>query len=115
MSQHADNFVLSHVAEFKDFARPVEWKVDIWDLDNINPGNNGLQNEDLIVWMRTPALPSFQKLYRKINHDNPGKYVSRDGYGAGLPKGKYLLEIEYSKLLELEKSHDLQLCRYITV
>ena len=50
--------------------------------------NNGLQNEDLIVWMRIAALPNFRKLYRKINHSGD--------YADGLPKGDYVLDIEYN-------------------
>ena len=49
-------------SEFKGFARPKDWKKDLWDLDLLDPKNNGLQNEDLIVWMRTAALPKFRKL-----------------------------------------------------
>lgn len=49
-----------------------------------------LQNEDLIVWMRTAALPTFRKLYRKVKHDEVG-------FGEGLVKGLYTLKVEYSK------------------
>ncbi len=72
---------------FKDTARPRDWHKDLWELDPDNPDNNGLQNEDLIVWMRTAALPNFRKLYRKIKHP------SFDG----LPQGEYKLDITYSK------------------
>lgn len=72
---------------FKDFAHPLAWKKNIWELDD-DPENNGFQNEDLIVWMRTAALPTFRKLYRKIDH-------SQDGYKDGLLKGKYLLRVQY--------------------
>ena len=61
-------------------------------MDPLNPKNNGLQNEDLIVWMRTAALPNFRKLYRKV--EKVGNFKD------GLPKGKYELEIEYSKYLK---------------
>ena len=61
-------------------------------MDPQNPKNNGLQNEDLIVWMRTAALPNFRKLYRKV--EKVGNFKD------GLPKGKYELEIEYSKYLK---------------
>jgi hypothetical protein len=76
------------ITKFKDFARPKDWKKDLWDLDPANPKNNGLQNEDLIVWMRTAALPNFRKLYRKV--EKVGKFKN------GLPTGKYELEIEYN-------------------
>ena len=68
----------------------------MWDLDKDNPGNNGLQNEDLIVWMRTAALPNFRKLYRKINHKQPGTDLEQK-FKDGIPKGRYTLTIEYSK------------------
>lgn len=75
---------------FKGFAKPRDWKMNITMLDPDNPDNNGFQNEDLIVWMRTAALPTFRKLYRRINHD-----VS--GYAKGLMKGEYLLLVNYCK------------------
>ena len=87
--------IITHIlisSEFKGFARPKDWKKDLWDLDPQDPKNNGLQNEDLIVWMRTAALPNFRKLYRKVK--KVGKFKD------GLPKGKYELEIEYSKYLK---------------
>lgn len=62
-------------------------------MDPKNPDNNGLQNEDLIVWMRTAALPTFRKLYRRLNR-------SADGYLSGLPTGNYVLSVAYSKNLE---------------
>ena len=66
----------------------------MWNLDPENPKNNGLQNEDLIVWMRTAALPNFRKLYRKIDRKKNGK-----NFENGIPKGVYSLDIEYSKNL----------------
>ena len=70
--------------------KPRDWHKELWQLDEEDPNNNGLQNEDLIVWMRTAALPNFRKLYRKVDHtDEPFK--------SGLPAGKYTLDIEYSK------------------
>ena len=80
------------IPEFKNFAKPKDWKKDLWELDTVNPENNGLQNEDLIVWMRTAALPNFRKLYRKIDHQNNG-----NDFKEGIPEGQYSLEIEYSK------------------
>lgn len=73
---------------FKDFAKPSNWQLNIWELDTENPSNNGFKNEDLIVWMRTAALPDFRKLYRRIDHSNR--------FEIGLPKGNYTLQIKYS-------------------
>lgn len=40
--------------------------------------------------MRTAALPSFRKLYRRVDHDE--KY-----YEEGLAKGNYTLVVTYGK------------------
>jgi len=77
--------------KFKNFAKPKDWKKDLWELDIENPENNGLQNEDLIVWMRTAALPNFRKLYRKIDHQNNG-----DDFKNGIPEGIYSFDVEYN-------------------
>jgi len=74
---------------YEDYAKPLNWKKNIWELDKSNPNNNGLQNEDLIVWMRTAALPTFRKLYRRLNRD-------KDGYGSGLPSGQYTVKVHYT-------------------
>ena len=65
---------------------PKGWgDVKLWNL------TNGLENEDLIVWMRTAAFPNFRKLYRKVVH--VGEFEE------GLPKNySYRLRIDYSKL-----------------
>ena len=68
--------------------KPYAWHKGLLELDPDNPDNNGLQNEDLIVWMRTAALPNFRKLYRKVN----ATALQRD---KGLPKGDYRFEINY--------------------
>lgn len=75
------------------FARPIAWTRELWQLDTNNKDNNGLQNEDLIVWMRTAALPSFRKLYRRVD------YSKENGarFNGKLPRGRYQLEIEYSE------------------
>lgn len=75
----------------KDFARPIAWTKDLWNLDRENDNNNGLQNEDLIVWMRTAALPSFRKLYRRVD------FSQKSSLDGKLPKGDYTLDIDYSK------------------
>jgi len=69
--------------------RPKDWIKDLWELDTEDEENNGLLNEDLIVWMRTAAFPNFRKLYRKINH-------TVEEFKTGLPAGKYTFDIEYS-------------------
>lgn len=70
------------------FARPKAWTRELWELDTINPNNNGFQNEDLIVWMRTAALPNFRKLYRLIDHDH-------SPFKDGLRRGNYTLRVDY--------------------
>ena len=70
---------------------PKDWKTEIWKLDTENPDNNGFLNEDLIVWMRTAALPNLRKLYRKVDHQKDQTFAS------GLPADKdYRLQIEYN-------------------
>jgi len=75
---------------FKDFAKPKNWTKNIYDLDPTDEENNGFQNEDLIVWMRTAALPTFRKLYRRIDH-------TQDGFKNGLVPGNYTLRVKYCK------------------
>lgn len=70
------------------FAKPIAWTKNLWELDT-DPDNNGFQNEDLIVWMRTAALPNFRKLYRLIDH-------SRKYYTDGLSRGNYTLVVNYA-------------------
>jgi hypothetical protein len=77
---------------FKRFARPNSWRKNVWELDPDNRDNNGFQNEDLIVWMRTAALPTFRKLYRRVDHTTPG-------FTDGLPKGNYTLFVKYSYMV----------------
>lgn len=72
----------------KGFAKPKAWEKPLWLLDTENPENNGFQNEDLIVWMRTAALPSFRKLYRHVD-------TSQVTYENGLTAGKYRLSVQY--------------------
>lgn len=75
---------------FKDYVKPVNWGRNVWELDPNNTGNNGFENEDLIVWMRTAALPSFRKLYRII--DTTSK---ESKFTNSLPAGNYTLYITY--------------------
>merc|ERR1712021_277010 len=75
----------------KETASPPAWEKKLWELDTVtaNNSNNGLLNEDLIVWMRTAAFPNFRKLYRKIEN-------SKSGNSSKLAKGNYKLSIEYN-------------------
>lgn len=73
---------------FRNFSKPKAWKKEIWQLDLEDQNNNGFQNEDLIVWMRTAALPTFRKLYRRVDHSQPT-------YADGLLKGEYELIVDY--------------------
>ena len=70
--------------------KPLYWKKHVYELDVDNPDNNGYNNEDLIVWMRTAALPTFRKLYRRVQQ--------METTGEGLRKGNYVLTVEYSIL-----------------
>ncbi|XP_022217081.2 cell cycle control protein 50A [Drosophila obscura] len=70
------------------FSKPIFWQNPLDKLDEENAENNGFQNEDLIVWMRTAALPSFRKLYRRLDQTN-------NNYAKGLMAGEYTLNIEY--------------------
>ncbi|KAK9696444.1 LEM3 (ligand-effect modulator 3) family / CDC50 family [Popillia japonica] len=73
---------------FANYSKPKDWRQPVYELDPANPDNNGFQNEDFIVWMRTAALPTFRKLYRRINHSEPG-------YANGLHEGEYILQVHY--------------------
>ncbi|XP_052265967.1 cell cycle control protein 50A-like isoform X2 [Dreissena polymorpha] len=71
------------------FTNPINWNnKTAMDLDPADPKNNGYVNEDLIVWMRTAALPTFRKLHRRIDHTGTFK--------DGLPKGTYEVSISYA-------------------
>lgn len=53
---------------------------------------DGYQNEDFIVWMRTAAFPTFRKLYGRVV-DQPDTRLDN-----GLPVGNYTLTVQYSIL-----------------
>ncbi|TMS38465.1 hypothetical protein L596_005185 [Steinernema carpocapsae] len=76
---------------FEGTHKPINWLWPVWRLDLNDTENNGFQNVDLIVWMRTAALPDFRKLYRLLD-----KTPNKDPYKLftnGLPKGNYTLVI----------------------
>jgi hypothetical protein len=70
---------------------PFNWQRPVYNLSS-DPNNDGYENEDLIVWMRTAALPTFRKLYRIIDNSQPTFQTS-------LPAGYYTVTINYSKKL----------------
>lgn len=74
---------------FRSNFRPPNWQMTAWDFDPSNPSNNGYENEDFIVWMRTAAMPTFRKLYRKL-------FTNGSTYQNGLPAGTYSLVIDYN-------------------
>ncbi|KAF4084091.1 hypothetical protein AMELA_G00124760 [Ameiurus melas] len=76
-------------AAFEGTAPPLSWHRPVYELDPMDPDNNGFINEDFIVWMRTAALPTFRKLYRIIQKN-------RDSLTPTLPRGNYTLEISYN-------------------
>lgn len=92
---------------FKDFAKPKSWKKHVYDLDPEDDSNNGFQNEDFIVWMRTAALPTFRKLYRRIDHN-------QEGYKDGLLHGNYELQVLYCELLLLGVGFPIMFCFQLT-
>ena len=78
------------ISGWANFQKPPNWKVDVWNLDTTDPDNTGYDNEDLIVWMRTAALPTFRKLYRRVDH-------SVNTFSDGLPAGNYTVTVTYSE------------------
>jgi hypothetical protein len=79
---------------FANNPRPPNWQETAWQLDTSNNNsNNGYKNEDFIVWMRTAAMPTFRKLYRKLDRSSAGSFQN------GLPKGSYMLTVVYSKFV----------------
>jgi len=73
---------------FENTAKPAYWSKPVYKLDPEDPSNNGYENEDLIVWMRTAAFPSFRKLYRKVDH-------TATPFESSLEVGKYVLKVDY--------------------
>ncbi|XP_023688761.2 cell cycle control protein 50B [Paramormyrops kingsleyae] len=72
---------------FNGTMKPVNWSKPAYELNPSDMNDNGFLNQDFLVWMRTAALPDFQKLYRRITSGD---------YALGLPPGDYVLQIEYN-------------------
>lgn len=77
-------------AAFDGTVKPRNWRKPVYKLDETHPDNNGFQNEDLIVWMRTAALPTFRKIWGIVVTDSIQKDLDH------LPSGNYTLEIDYN-------------------
>lgn len=71
--------------------RPRYWQKPAYELDPLDPTNNGFINDDLIVWMREAAFPNFKKLYGVL-------YRAQKPFTKGLPSGNYSVNISYSIL-----------------
>jgi hypothetical protein len=76
----------SHPA-WNKITKPKAWGKELWEWEE------GVEDEDFIVWMRISAKPDFRKLYRIVEHANSTNNL---GILNGLPKGNYTLKITYS-------------------
>ncbi|XP_018495614.1 cell cycle control protein 50A [Galendromus occidentalis] len=76
------NVKFRNATSYEGTAKPPYWETTIKEM-------GGFTNEALIVWMRTAALPTFRKLYGRINHD-------LEAFKHKLPKGKYKAIITYN-------------------
>ncbi|XP_068428334.1 transmembrane protein 30C [Clinocottus analis] len=81
------NMTLAQV--FEGTAQPLYWQRPAFDLNVLDPTNNGFINDDLIVWMREAAFPNFKKLYGVLYRDNKP-------FTNGLPAGNYSVDISYN-------------------
>ena len=77
-------------AAFAGTIKPPDWRQPVYKLSK-DDDNNGFQNEHLIVWMRTAALPTFRKLWAIVNIRESFKEDLE-----ALPGGKYSLTIGYN-------------------
>ena len=80
---------LTQDGAFKNTIKPVNWNKPVYELDPAHPENNGYENEDLIVWMRTAALPTFRKLWARVNE-------SAETFKHSLPAGEYRIVVSYA-------------------
>jgi hypothetical protein len=77
---------------FADTIPPPHWPQPVSSLGG--GSDTGYENEDLIVWMRTAAFPTFRKLYRRVDH-RPASAGGKEAFERGLPAGNYTLSIAY--------------------
>lgn len=82
-----ENLTLAEV--FEGTAKPLYWQKPVYELDPLDPNNNGFINDDLIIWMREAAFPNFKKLYGVLNR-------ASEPFTTGLPAGNYSIHISYN-------------------
>merc|ERR1712127_896644 len=85
------NIKFRNPSSWANTVRPKNWQRDVWNLSSV-ASNNGYENEDLIVWMRTAALPSFRKFHRRVDHEQQPASL----FASGLPAGNYTVQINYN-------------------
>lgn len=87
--------------ELKNTIRPPNWKFNITSLED------GYNNNDLIVWMRTAAFSAFRKLYGRImlsknfelwRHETNRSITNKNI--ESLPEGEYYVEIDYQYMVK---------------
>lgn len=83
------NAKFNNPTKWNNTVKPKNWPIPVQDLDTTDSSNSGFKNEDLIVWMRTAALPNFRKFHRRVDH-------TVASFTNGLPKGYYTVQIGYS-------------------
>eukprot|EP00123_Amoebidium_parasiticum_P010197 comp19950_c0_seq1/m.24285 comp19950_c0_seq1/g.24285 ORF comp19950_c0_seq1/g.24285 comp19950_c0_seq1/m.24285 type:complete len:355 (-) comp19950_c0_seq1:548-1612(-) len=71
--------VFKNPASFSGTTQPPAWTHNVTSFPQVQyypELTQGYTNLDLIVWMRTAALPTFRKLYRRLKTDGlqPGTY-----------------------------------------
>ncbi|KAI6223716.1 CDC50 family protein chat-1 [Aphelenchoides fujianensis] len=80
---------------FNGTTKPPNWSRRPCELDRQHAGNNGFENVDFIVWMRTGGLPNIRKLHRLL--DRPAV----EDFNGGLPAGAYKLLVENNYPVEM--------------
>ncbi|KAJ8704060.1 hypothetical protein PYW07_013354 [Mythimna separata] len=70
---------------FRNFSKPMNWRMNVWELDIGNPDNNGFRNEPFIIWMKTDLK---RKPAWRVNHTGE--------YEKGLPASNYSLRVTYA-------------------
>ncbi|KAM3607500.1 uncharacterized protein V6R79_008874 [Siganus canaliculatus] len=81
------NLTLAEV--FNGTVMPPFWQRPVYDFSPSDPSNNGFLNDDLIVWMREAAFPTFKKLHGILNRGSLP-------FTNGLPAGNYSIDIVYN-------------------